>query len=107
MSDVKTQVMPELGEMFTIKLTNPPSSSDYVTALDYADKNAVSVNDSAFQSVYNPTKQSGSAYAATAEPVMVESVIVQEVPVFDFKKFAILGVVGFLAYKYIWKRMKK
>ena len=97
--DYTTQVMPDQGQVYVMQNgVLAPSVSDYAQAMDPANKDFTSVNDSTFTSAPLP-KVANNANVSIAEPIQVQNTVVRDVPTFDFKKALLLGAAGFIAYK--------
>ena len=89
------QVMPD-SLVYTLEspTIGQPSAYAYQTALDAANKNVASPNDSSFKAV------GGSAGIKVQEPILVQKTVVKEVPTFSLMKTAICIGVLYLGYHF-------
>lgn len=98
---VKTQEMPDSLVYTLERPTSTPGASDYQTALDAANKNVTSVNNSSFVPV------AGASGVGLAQPILQQVAVPVEVKTFDFQKAALFSGAAYLIYKFVFKRGRK
>lgn len=97
---VQTQEMPD-SLVYTLENPTDPSLANYQAALDAANKNVTSVNNSAFKPI------AGSSGVSLAQPLYQPVPTPVLVPTFDFFKAALFLCGAFFVYKTFFKRGRK